>query len=286
MFRSGVVADVFGNGVGEPAAGGLFAGEHVGHGQTALLAPLPDVHDRPGLVLLHPLHIQGAAGVEDHGHLVEPAADRFEHVPLGLGQQIAALDGGAVLVLARRAAQYHHRRVIAPGGGADRLGGEGHLLLIPGLVGPALAHVEGVVRYPGLVLGLERGVHRHRAGELKALGYAWHVARVHKAAGAGAGLVVVELAAAEHRHFSALPKGQHRAVVAKEHAPLCRRPAGKGRVCAGVKGFHKITTFPSYLVRYIIPEMPGFGKSARKNTQNIPRGMGISVDERKFIFCP
>ena len=66
---------------------------------------------------------------------------------------------------------------------------------------------------------------------------------VHKAAGACAGLIVVELAAPEDSYFRPLGKGQGLALVAKEHAALGYSAAGKGRIRAGLKGFHKITAF-------------------------------------------
>ena len=102
----------------------------------------------------------------------------------------------------------------------DQLLGEGHLLLEPGLRGPADAHVEGVLPQPGLIDPGERGVHPVPVRGEQRVPDADDIVGVDQPAGAGAAFIIIELRAPEERDPVPLPQGKGVPVVFQEDNSL------------------------------------------------------------------
>ena len=217
----GVVRDVDRDRVAELAARGDRAGQDVEHAGAALLAALPDVQHRCGVVLFDPLHVDDVADVQQHRNALERAADRLEHLLLGLREQIAALGRAVVLILAGGAADDDDRDVGLCGGLGGKRCGNRHFLLAPRLLRPAHALFERVLRHPVAVDGLELFIDNDVRAVLQRVENTGHIPRIDRAAGARAALVIIKLDSAEHGNALALPNRQRLVVIFQKDAALC-----------------------------------------------------------------
>ena len=211
--RGGIIADALCDGVGQVAVRVHVAAQNVHDAPAAFLTALPDVGDGGGIILLHPGHVDDIADVEEHNGLSEGACDGLQHLLLVLREPPAARGVLVVLVLAGGAADEDDGGVGCLGGVAGDLVRDGHFSLEPGLAGPALAGIEGVVLDPGVVEALKAALQPESLVLLQGFLHAHDIAGVDHAARAGAALVVVVLAATEEGDGGAGCEGQGIVVI-------------------------------------------------------------------------
>ena len=210
--------------------GGYITGKHVQNGVAALLAALPDIEHGGGVKLPDPVHVHDVPGVQKNRGPGEIAADKAEHVALRLGKQEASGFGAVVLVLTGGAADQDQRNIGVLGRAADQVLGKGHLLLKPGLGGPALSGVEGMVLKPSLIGGGERAVQAVAAGPLQRVTDPDDIVGVDGAAGAGAAFIIMELGTAEKREALAVAQRKRLPVIFEKDNAFGGGPARGGGI--------------------------------------------------------
>ena len=222
--------DAFRDGVRQVSGGGYITGKHVQNGVAALLAALPDIEHGGGVKLPDPAHVHDVPGIQENRGSGKVAADKAEHVPLRLGKQEASGFGAVVLVLTGGAADQDQRNVGVLGRAADQVLGKGHLLLKPGLGGPALSGVEGMVLKPSLIGGGERAVQAVAAGPLQRVTDPDDIVGVDGAAGAGAAFIIMELGTAEKREALAVAQRKRLPVIFEKDNAFGGGPARGGGI--------------------------------------------------------
>ena len=118
---------------------------------SAFLTALPHIHDCGWITLLHPLHINDVAYIQQYCRTCELTADLRDHITLGVRQKIASRIRCIILILACRTSYHNDCDIVVCSRICNDTVLKRHLLLRPGHTSPAFSDIIRMLLRPVLV---------------------------------------------------------------------------------------------------------------------------------------
>ena len=235
VCRRRIIADRICNRIRKLAAGGNSSRQDIGNSVSALLASLPYIHHRRRLKFIHPLHVHDVADIKQYNCAGKRRANLPQEVSLCLRQKPASFRLAVVLVLTGGPSDHNQSGIISLCRLHSKTLRQLHLLLIPGLLRPARSGVEGMILQPALI-GLQNlFIQRQRLLVFQCTQNICDIRRIHHSARARSALVVIELAASEHRNLLLLLQRKSFIFVSKKHTALRRCSSRDICICLPIK---------------------------------------------------
>ncbi|MNI54930.1 hypothetical protein D3C73_1098520 [compost metagenome] len=156
--------------------------------------------------IIQPAHIHNIRHIQHDNRLLEVGCHLLQHVLLIIGQPVASLLIGIVLILARRTADHHDSFIRLPPGFRHQLACQRHFLLMPRLCGPTASPViERVGLDPFLIHSRQIFINRDILLGAQAVQQVGCIRHMYTAARSGAAPIIVHLCSSKNRNAFALP---------------------------------------------------------------------------------